>query len=589
MLECVVASTILLSLTNDVNVAYRMHGDGTLPHHRNNLASLDMAAASRHASPSHSGFETAAVIVLLLAFLVLTFTLQLLTTHVKQTRRRNKVVRAKLFKRLGIVQDKAAPRRTVLGFFHPYCNAGGGGERVLWQAIEHHLRQDQQVVVVVYSGDVGFGEGLDVSEKQAGAESSGARLRDGEKSATKQDILKKCHARFGIPLHSPDLASRIHFLPLSNRILVSDRYWKRLTLLGQAYGSIRMAFEACNQLLPDMFIDTMGYAFAYPIVRLFDKRIPIGAYVHYPMISTDMLQRIKHRQAGHTNSSDVSRSRWRSQAKLVYYHLFAWAYSYALRTSNVLVANGTWTQNHLNSLILACSATPSHPRYVQTVYPPCDTASLVCFELQGRSKMQLVSLAQFRPEKEHAVQVKLIKEIIDRRSRAGQSVSGLELVCMGSCRNEGDERRVHELKRLATELGVQGHVTFVVSASYSDILAHLRTASIGLSTMVDEHFGINVVEFMAAGLITLSHASAGPLLDIAVNVDGKPTGFHANSLTGFADALEHVINLDDGEDQAIRARARSRAVDTFSNEAFCRAWQTHLWQRLAGDEERKRQ
>ena len=21
-----------------------------------------------------------------------------------------------------------------VGFFHPYCNAGGGGERVLWQA-----------------------------------------------------------------------------------------------------------------------------------------------------------------------------------------------------------------------------------------------------------------------------------------------------------------------------------------------------------------------------------------------------------------------------------------------------------------------
>ena len=23
----------------------------------------------------------------------------------------------------------------VIGFFHPYCNAGGGGERVLWVAI----------------------------------------------------------------------------------------------------------------------------------------------------------------------------------------------------------------------------------------------------------------------------------------------------------------------------------------------------------------------------------------------------------------------------------------------------------------------
>jgi len=27
-------------------------------------------------------------------------------------------------------------KRTVVGFFHPYCNAGGGGERVLWAAIQ---------------------------------------------------------------------------------------------------------------------------------------------------------------------------------------------------------------------------------------------------------------------------------------------------------------------------------------------------------------------------------------------------------------------------------------------------------------------
>ena len=25
--------------------------------------------------------------------------------------------------------------RITVGFFHPYCNAGGGGERVLWCAI----------------------------------------------------------------------------------------------------------------------------------------------------------------------------------------------------------------------------------------------------------------------------------------------------------------------------------------------------------------------------------------------------------------------------------------------------------------------
>jgi alpha-1,2-mannosyltransferase len=57
--------------------------------------------------------------------------------------------------------------------------------------------------------------------------------------------------------------------------------------------------------------------------------------------------------------------------------------------------------------------------------------------------------------------------------------------------------------------------------------------------MIDEHFGISVVEFMvghvsrivwmlttlqAAGLIPLVHASAGPLLDIVVPQNGEITG-----------------------------------------------------------------
>jgi alpha-1,2-mannosyltransferase len=33
-------------------------------------------------------------------------------------------------------RDMRQQKGTVVGFFHPYCNAGGGGERVLWAAIQ---------------------------------------------------------------------------------------------------------------------------------------------------------------------------------------------------------------------------------------------------------------------------------------------------------------------------------------------------------------------------------------------------------------------------------------------------------------------
>jgi len=43
-------------------------------------------------------------------------------------------------------------------------------------------------------------------------------------------------------------------------------------------------------------------------------------------------------------------------------------------------------------------------------------------------------------------------------------------------------------------------VDFVVNAPYPRILELLSEASIGVNTMVDEHFGINVVEFMVGAI-----------------------------------------------------------------------------------------
>eukprot|EP01052_Picozoa_sp_SAG31_P018776 SAG31_NODE_1343_length_8700_cov_1.967911_10_plen_118_part_00 len=43
----------------------------------------------------------------------------------------------------------------TIAFFHPYCNDGGGGERVLWCGIAELCRRDPGLRVAVYTGDVG--------------------------------------------------------------------------------------------------------------------------------------------------------------------------------------------------------------------------------------------------------------------------------------------------------------------------------------------------------------------------------------------------------------------------------------------------
>ena len=68
----------------------------------------------------------------------------------------------------------------------------------------------------------------------------------------------------------------------------------------------------------------MGYAFTFPLIAYLSllpglriRPIPVGAYVHYPTISTDMLERVQLRKSVYNNDSDVANSKWKTKAKLM--------------------------------------------------------------------------------------------------------------------------------------------------------------------------------------------------------------------------------------------------------------------------------
>lgn len=44
-------------------------------------------------------------------------------------------------------------RKNSVGFFHPYTNDGGGGERVLWCAVKAVQEESSDLECVVYTGD----------------------------------------------------------------------------------------------------------------------------------------------------------------------------------------------------------------------------------------------------------------------------------------------------------------------------------------------------------------------------------------------------------------------------------------------------
>ena len=178
------------------------------------------------------------------------------------------------------------------------------------------------------------------------------------------------------------------------------------------------------------------------------------------------------------------------------------------------MVNSTWTKNHIDSL-LAPSISPvsssavskkaeaeqreaeGQSEGVTLVYPPCDTRQMTGFSLDNRERI-VMSLAQFRPEKDHALQLRALAVLFEQHPiyKTGTKTQRIQLVLVGSSRDEGDALRVKGLEALAAELDLTNNVTFVLNATYPVLLDWLRRSSVGLHSMRDEHFGINIVEFM---------------------------------------------------------------------------------------------
>ena len=57
----------------------------------------------------------------------------------------------------------------------------------------------------------------------------------------------------------------------------------------------------------------------------------------------------------------------------------------------------------------------------------------------------------------------------------------------------------------------------------------MEESTIGLRAMWNEHFGISIVNCMAAGLIMVAHKSGGPLMNIVIGSEGAQlVGFLAS-------------------------------------------------------------
>jgi len=195
-----------------------------------------------------------------------------------------------------------------------------------------------------------------------------------------------------------------------------------------------------------------------------------------------MITVVKSGKEAFNNSKLLANITLFRRLKVWYYKVFAWIYGVVGQFSHLVLVNSSWTLNHIVALW-------NVPDRTHILYPPADTKYLQKFAVDRRAPPRcqpssssssstnlVISLGQFRPEKNQELQLRAFARFLrNHRQQQQQEKRPLEekkgkriddknikLVLIGGCRNEDDQKRVKNLKHLASTLGILGVVLVVM-------------------------------------------------------------------------------------------------------------------------------
>jgi alpha-1,2-mannosyltransferase len=398
-----------------------------------------------------------------------------------------------VFMRLRLKSDskKRNSKRKIVSFIHPFCNDCGGGEKVLWmivKGINDSRYHPSEIKINILCG-----------------------IKDDANV-----INKNLKDRFDIEFKgtSRNKLSDIELVRLKTAHLFQPRPF--MTMFFQIIGQIIFAFEIITTVYSDVVIDTTGYPFTYFILKFFG-RMHVSSYTHYPFISTDMISDINNGVQGVHSRGIFPKLKLMRYVKLAYYYVILLFYKFNGLFLDFAFCNSSWTYDHMRTIWPSTES--------EILYPPCSTKLYETSNSNLNRKNTIISFSQFRPEKNHKLQVDIFKKLKDNNF-----CSDLKLVIIGTRRGEADHKIFNDLQNYIIEKNLDNKdVELCPDLPFDQVRRKFEDAKIGLHTMKDEHFGISIIEMMAAGLITVAHKSAGPLKDI-IGPAEEPVGILADCI-----------------------------------------------------------
>ena len=190
------------------------------------------------------------------------------------------------------------------------------------------------------------------------------------------------------------------------------------------------------------------------------------------------------------------------------------------------------------------------------LYPPVNIEKYLTLSKHGSRESIVVTISRIEPMKNLNIIADIAKEVKEAK-----------FVILGSM--QSNSYYAHLMRRIRM-LNLEGRVKILINASEELKMEILKRAKIYLHPAKYEHFGIAVVEAMAAGLIPVVHRSGGPWTDI---VEFGNYGFGFSSLEEAEYIIQSLTHLGEGELRTIRERIAER-VKTFSYELFLKRFNT---------------
>jgi glycosyltransferase involved in cell wall biosynthesis len=171
----------------------------------------------------------------------------------------------------------------------------------------------------------------------------------------------------------------------------------------------------------------------------------------------------------------------------------------------------------------------------------------------------VIVLSRIDPFKQIENAIKLAKILKDKNVGRGMKI-------VGSLYYYNIEYYTH-LIQLVKDLHLDNYVTFKINASLDKLLSIMRESKVYFHPTIGEHFGMSVVEAMAAGLIPIVPAIGGP-------AEFVPRKYQYKTLEQAAEIISSAFHLPNMERVKI-----SNSVNKFSNSQYVKGFQ-HIFNEL---------